>query len=474
MPFCYKQLRKIMRFMEKIDAIIQAIGSAGVDILLFNIIFFIPGQKIEFLIALITLASLIFTVWLKFPNIRCIFSGIKLLHNKKYESTNETNAITSNKAFWSTLSGIVGVGNITGMSAAVYIGGPGTVFWILAYGFITMPLRYAEVFFGHKLRVVENGEIKACGPFAYIGYTASQIKNNFFRTLLVKFFPFGLILASFGAIAFQANPIVNSIAGANTTEMTKIMIALVIALGTLYVITGGLQRIVGITAKLGLYMSALYIISVIAIIGVHWKSIPSAFHLIMHEAFNTRSAYGGLITIMFFSFRRAVIASEIGFGTGALLHGMSQRKSSSDEAKVGMLAPFFGSLIFCSLNGLMLVVAGAHSVGDGGTETMRATFMTLHPFMNYVLIVIILMFGLSTIIVWFYYAQSAFQKLTGSDACAKFLPYIYSSLVFITGLTTFRTLLTVVDLLTLVIVIPNIFSLFYLSFHFTKRREKLI
>lgn len=460
--------------MEMIDAVLQAVGNVGVDILFFNIIFFIPGQKIELLIALITITSLIFTVWLKFPNIRRIFTGIKLLYSKKYEFTNEKNAITSSKAFWSTLSGIVGVGNIAGMSAAVYIGGPGTVFWILVCGFIAMPLRYIEVFFGHKLRIVENGEIKACGPFAYIGYTAEQIKNTFFRTLLIKFFPFALILASFGAIAFQANPMVNSIAGSNPTGMAKMIIAFIIALSVLYITTGGLQRIVGITAKLGFYMSALYIVSVIAIIGIHWHNIPSALHLIMDEAFNVQSAYGGILTIIFFSFRRAVIASEIGFGTGALLHGMSCRKSSSDEATVGMLAPFFGSLIFCSLNGLMLVAANAHSIGDGGTETIRATFMTLHPLMNYVLITIILMFGLSTIIVWFYYAQSAFQKLLGSDSFAKILPYVYCVLVFITGLTTFRTLLTVVDLLTLVIVIPNIFALFYLSYKFTRSGIKII
>lgn len=462
--------------MEMIETAIKTIGDIGMTLIFFNVIPFIEGQKIEFLIAVLTIVSLVFTVMLKFPNIRSIIPGLKLLHNEKYESTNEKNAVPSNKAFWSTLSGIVGVGNIAGMSAAIFIGGPGTVFWILVFGFLTMPLRYMEIYFGHKLRKVENNEIQACGPFAYIEYTAKQMKSKFWGNFLVKFFTIGIIVASFGAISFQANPMVNAVAGTSMTSGAKIGIALAIALGVLYVITGGLQKIVGITAKMGLYMSGLYIFSVVAIIFANWQNIPSAFQIIINEAFNPTptSFCSGAITMIFFAFRRATIASEIGLGTGALLHGMSSRKSSSDESKVGMLAPFFGSLIFCSLNGLMLVVAGAYNIGDGGIETMRATFVSLHPFMNYVLITIIYMFGLSTIIVWFYFAQSALQKLTQKQAFIKSLPYLYAVLVFVTGITTFQTLLPVIDLTVTSLIIPNVFALIYLTYKFKKQGEKFI
>ena len=462
--------------MENVDRVIQVIGDFGMSLMFFNVIPFISGQKIEFLIAVLTLVSLIFTVILKFPNFRFIIPGLKLLNNLKYEKTNETNAVTSNKAFWSTISGIVGVGNIAGMSAAIFIGGPGTVFWILIFGFITMPLRYMEIYFGHKLRKVENSEIQACGPFAYIEYTAKQMKSKFLGNFLVKFFTIGILFASVGAISFQANPMVNSVAGSNISASGKITISLIIAIGVLYVITGGIQKIVSITAKMGSYMSGLYIVSVCAIIASNWHNIPFALKLIMSEAINPTptSFCGGVLTMIFFEFRRATIASEIGLGTGALLHGMSSRKSSSDEAKVGMLAPFFGSLIFCSLNGLMLVVAGAYNLGDGGIETMRATFVTFHPLMNYVLIAIIYMFGLSTIIVWFYFAQSALAKLTTKKAALKGLPYFYAVVVFLTGITTFGTLLPIIDLTVTSLIIPNVFALIYLTYKFKKQGDKFI
>ncbi len=456
--------------------IIKSIGDFGMSVIFFNIIPFIPGQKIEFLIAVITAVSLFITLVLKFPNISGIIPGLKLLHNKNYESTNETNAISSNKAFWSTLSGIVGVGNIAGMSAAIFIGGPGTVFWILVFGFLTMPLRYMEIYLGHKFRTVENNEITSCGSFAYIAQAAKEMSSKFWGNFLIKFFPIGILIASIGAISFQANPMVNAVAGANISASGKMVIALIIACGVLYVITGGLQRIVGITAKMGLYMSGLYIVAVVAIIFAHWQNIPAAIQLIANEAFNPTptSFCSGVITMIFFAFRRATPAAEIGLGTGGLIHGMSSRKSSADEAKVGMLAPFFGTLIFCSLNGLMLVVAGAYNVGDGGIETIRATFISLHPLMNYVLIAIIYMFGLSTIIVWFYFAQSALQKLTQNSIAIKSLPYFYAFLVFITGITTFQTLLPVIDLAVTSLAVPNLFALVYLTLKLIKRGEKFI
>lgn len=462
--------------MEFVENTVAKISDIGMNLIFFNVIPFIPGQKIEFLIAVLTVISIIFTIILKFPNFRFIIPGLKFLFKKNHETTNEKNAISSSKAFWSTISGIVGVGNIAGMAAAIYFGGPGTVFWILIFGFITMPLRYMEIYFGHKLRKVENGEIKACGTFAYIEYTANQMKSKFFGNFLTKFFTIGIIGASLGAISFQANPMVNAVSGSEITAGNKMIIAFIIALGVLYAITGGLNRIVGITSKLGSYMSGIYIVSVCAIIGFHWQNIPFALSLIMNEAINPTptSFCAGVITMIFYAFRRATIASEVGLGTGALLHGMSSRKSSSDEAKLGMLAPFFGSLIFCSLNGLMLVVGGAYNMGDGGIETMRATFVSLHPLMNYVLIVIIYMFGLSTIIVWFYFAQSALQKLTQNKIAINALPYFYAVLVFITGITQFKTLLPLIDLTVTLLIFPNIFALIYLTYKFKKQGHKFI
>ena len=46
------------------------------------------------------------------------------------------------------LAATVGTGNITGVAAALAIGGPGAVFWMWAAAFLGMALAYTEVYLG--------------------------------------------------------------------------------------------------------------------------------------------------------------------------------------------------------------------------------------------------------------------------------------------------------------------------------------
>ncbi len=454
--------------LDLINNVAQAIGEFGMHLLFFDVLFFVDGQKVEFLMAFIVFSSILFMVWLKFPNVKFFASLFKILLCKSYEKVELRNAIGSQKAFWSSIAGCVGVGNITGMCAAVYFGGPGTVFWIMVCGFITMPLRYVEVFFGHKLRTQEDGFITECGPFSYFHHALNLVGLQSSNWL--KIFAFLFIFAGIGALSIQVNPMVSVIAGTGNQTLKYITTAILCVI-IFYVITGGLKRISAVAAKLGVCMSALYVVSVCVVICANKSNLLNAILLIFHEAFNMKSIYGGILTMIFLSFRRAIVSTEVGFGTTSLLHGRSDRSSSKDEAKLAMVAPFFGNLIFCSLNGLMLVASGAFTHGNGDIETMRFAFVQFYPLMNYVLIVIILLFGFSTIITWFYYANSALKRITSKRVIIKTLPFLYCVLMFISALTTFSNLLLIIDFTTLLITIPNIMALIYLTYRFKKKGE---
>lgn len=449
--------------IEQINDLTLQIANFCVSLLFFNIAGGI-GQNVEFLVALIILSCLLFVLFSRFVSVLHFVGAVRSVFVKSYQRRRLKNTISSQKAFWTSISGAVGVGSIAGICAAVYFGGPGTVFWIMVCGFIAMPLRYAEVFFGHKLRKIDGENIAEWGPFAYFGKMVSLLGLN---AVYAKIFAFLFVLASFGALAMQANPLLNVVVG-EVEGAVKVFGALVLALVVLYCITGGLKRVSAIASKIGVYMSILYAFSIFIILVYNYKAVHNAFALIIHDAFSPKAIYGGILTTMFLAFKRAIIASEVGFGTTSILHGRSDRVSSKDEARLGMIAPFFGNLVFCSLSGLMLVVSGAVTEGGGDIETMRFAFVNFHPMMNIVLIAIILMFGISTIITWFFYASSALKRVTQRKIMVKILPFVYSFLVFATSLTNFVTLLAVIDFFTVLIVIPNVVSLIYLLFYFKK------
>ncbi|MBO5248481.1 MAG: sodium:alanine symporter family protein, partial [Clostridia bacterium] len=54
------------------------------------------------------------------------------------------------RAFATSLAGTIGVGNLTGVSLAVALGGAGAVFWMWVSAFLCMTVKYFEVFLALK------------------------------------------------------------------------------------------------------------------------------------------------------------------------------------------------------------------------------------------------------------------------------------------------------------------------------------
>ena len=55
-------------------------------------------------------------------------------------------------ALMTALSGTVGTGNIAGIAAAVYLGGPGVIFYMWIIGFFSLSVKYAEGYLAVKYR----------------------------------------------------------------------------------------------------------------------------------------------------------------------------------------------------------------------------------------------------------------------------------------------------------------------------------
>ena len=83
--------------------------------------------------------------------------------------------ISNFEALMVALSATVGTGNIAGVATAIYIGGPGALFWMWMTGLVGMATKYAEAVLAVKYRVQnENGTFSG-GPMYYICllYTSS-------------------------------------------------------------------------------------------------------------------------------------------------------------------------------------------------------------------------------------------------------------------------------------------------------------
>ena len=67
--------------------------------------------------------------------------------------------VTPFQAMTTALAGTVGTGNIAGVTGAIFIGGPGAVFWLWISALVGMVTKYSEVILAVKFRVQRLGVV---------------------------------------------------------------------------------------------------------------------------------------------------------------------------------------------------------------------------------------------------------------------------------------------------------------------------
>ena len=136
---------------EQINSWFSPISDAVASVVFYSV----PVYEQDILLILVWLAcaSLFFTLYLGFANIRFFKHAIQILFKKDDDdSTKGEGQISRFQAFATSLSGTVGLGNIAGVAVAISIGGPGAAFWMFLMGFFGMSTKFSEVMLGVKYR----------------------------------------------------------------------------------------------------------------------------------------------------------------------------------------------------------------------------------------------------------------------------------------------------------------------------------
>ena len=146
---------------------------------------------------------------------------------------------------------ILGTGNIAGVATAIFLGGPGAVFWMWMTALVGMATKYAESVCAVLFRETdENGNFVG-GPMYYI---QNGMGANW-RWLAITFALFAGI-AGFGIGNMVQS---NSIADALNTNfgIPHLYTGIIVALLVGAVLLGGIQRISEVAGRLVPLMAAL-------------------------------------------------------------------------------------------------------------------------------------------------------------------------------------------------------------------------
>lgn len=211
--------------------------------------------------------------------------AIALLRGK-YDHEGETGEITHFQALSTALSATVGMGNIAGVAVAIAIGGPGAVFWMWVSAVIGMSTKFFTATLAILYRGKDSeGKIQG-GPMYFI----IEGLGRKWMPLAVLFSIAGLV----GALpVFNVNQLTQAIndillkpANLYTGFGSDLIIGLVLATITGFVILGGLSRISKTASKMVPAMTVLYFLLVMIILIINYKVVPEYFSLIFTDAFS--------------------------------------------------------------------------------------------------------------------------------------------------------------------------------------------
>src|SRR5690606_23240588 len=108
----------------------------------------------DFFIYLCLFTGLYFSIRTDFLQVTYIKEMVQLLF-KKRESDK---GISSFQAFALAISGRVGTGNIVGVATAIFMGGPGAIFWMWLIAFLGSSSAFVEATLGQLYKQVRGGE----------------------------------------------------------------------------------------------------------------------------------------------------------------------------------------------------------------------------------------------------------------------------------------------------------------------------
>ena len=380
------------------------------------------------------------------------------------------------QAVTTALAGTVGTGNIAGVTGAIFVGGPGAVFWMWVSAFFGMCTKYSEIALAMKFRTTDANGVHKGGPMYYI--EKGMGKN--WKWLAAIFAVLGG-LASFGIgnIA-QSSEIAGAMQGLVGLKpmITGIILAVLVAV----VILGGAKRIGQVTSFLVPLMAIFYIIAGICVIVMRITDIPAAFAAIFSGAFNFEAVGGGvfgyaIMVAMRQGFARGVFSNEAGLGSAPIAHAASSTEEPAEQAIWGVFEVFVDTIVICTITSLAVILSGVLNT-EGGLSAFAskgsaavAAFNTILPgtIGGTVIQISLLFFALSTILGWSYYGERCWGYLTNENKVVGYVYKIIFVLVCIVGATGSGTLMwDISDTLNGMMAIPNLIALLVLSGVVTK------
>jgi alanine or glycine:cation symporter, AGCS family len=413
----------------------------------------IPGP----LMILVILTGVFLTIRTRFVQVRRFPEAVRTIVPEASETAG--GALSPFQAFMTALAASIGTGNIAGVATAIVSGGPGALFWIWAYGFVAMAIKFAEAVLGMTFRSV-HAQGSSSGPMYYLrdGLKMPRLAGAF------------ALIAGLAALFTTPFTQPNSMAIVLKSQFGVPTWAAGVAIGVLtwLVIIGGVKSIGRAAEKLSPLKVGLYFAGGLFVILSHASQLPSVLATVFREAFSFKAAVGssagiGIMLAMRYGLARGIYANEAGYGTAAVAYGTAQSKTPTQQGLNAVIEVFVVSFVTSSISALTILVSGVWQSGLTSSAVVAQAFNTAIPVAGgWVVAFCAFLFGYTTLIGWAYYGEQFFEYLLGVRVTMTYR-WVYCLLIPIGATLSVETVWAWGDLMNGLQVVPNVIGLVGLS-----------
>ncbi|NGX29090.1 MAG: Amino-acid carrier protein AlsT [Candidatus Anoxychlamydiales bacterium] len=328
------------------------------------------------------------------------------------------------KIFFSSVGGMVGIGNVVGIITAVQIGGPGSLFWVWLAAPLGALIKYSEIFLGMKYRITKNNTFEG-GPMYYL---KAAFKSKFFPITVA------ILLCVYGVEIYQFNVICDSLS--DNMHINKILIIPPFLMMVLYACRGGIKRVATICSILMPFFMIFYTSMCFFIIIQNFSLIREVLALVFKSAFTGHAAIGGfagssLIVAIKQGISTAVYSGDIGIGYDSIINSQSGNKDPSSQGSLAVLGIFIDNFI-CTLSILVVLMSSLWQTGTQmeGSKLIQLAFSKYFPYMNVFMPFFIFLTGYSTIIAYFAVGIKCASYLSPKKGDKIYYLYAIFALIF--------------------------------------------
>lgn len=414
-----------------------------------------------------------------------IYSGAVSIRRLPYaiaalrtKSDAKNGQISSAQALASVVAATVGLGNIAGVSIALVMGGPGAIFWLWVSALVGMCTKYHE----GVLAIMYKGKDSEGNPQGGPMFIIERGLGLKWKPMAVFFAIAGMFgtmcimnanqLAE-GAVATFTTPewiasndflsTISSITTLDNLHSFKLIFGITVAAIVALVVLGGIKRIANVATILVPFMVGAYFLMVLYIIITHIEDIPTVFTSIFREAFSLKAGWGALIGVALIGARRAALVNDAGVGTASIMHGASRNDQPVREGLVAMLGPSIDSGLVCTLTAFAILLCGDINVeGVQGLQVAMTAFGNAIPGGKYLLMLIVICFGMSSMFSYSFYGNRCASYLFGAKN-AKYYTYFFILSLIVFAVVPLSAAVGVCDLFYGLMAFPTMIAILKLS-----------